>query len=140
LLAALQVCEESAVSIKEPPKSFKVTDALTSFDVGQLSGAADISVMAAGAQALSSLSAFAKSSSSSGAGGSTTQEVKQVETAIAAKTGAMISSLASSASGLMDDPQTMSQVGQGTGGACLSFPVHGSGTLSHMGWLLSQGV
>lgn len=99
-----------AVAIKEPPKSFKVTDALTSFDVGQLSGAGDISVMAAGAQALSSLSAFAKSSSSSGAGGSTTQEVKQVETAIAAKTGAMISSLASSASGLMDDPQTMSQV------------------------------
>lgn len=102
------------MSIKEPPKDFKVTDALTSFDVGQLSGAGDISVMAAGAQALSSLSAFTKSSSS--AAGSTAQEVKQVETAIAAKTGAMISSLASSAGGLMDDPQAMSQVGGGLNG------------------------
>lgn len=96
------------MSIKEPPKDFKVTDALTSFDVGQLSGAGDISVMAAGAQALSSLSAFAKSSSATGA--QAQEEAKQVETAIAAKTGAMINSLASSAGNLIDDPATMSQV------------------------------
>jgi hypothetical protein len=102
------------VSIKQPAQGFKVSDALTSLDVSQLSGAGDISVMAAGAQALSSLSAYAQSSSSSsssgGGAGSTAQEVKQVETAIAAKTGAMISSLASSAGSLMDDPHTMAQV------------------------------
>jgi hypothetical protein len=103
------------VSIKQPAPGFKVSDALTTLDVSQLSGAGDISVMAAGAQALSSLSAYAQSSSSSSgrAGsstGSTAQEVKQVETAIAAKTGAMISSLASSAGSLMDDPHTMAQV------------------------------
>lgn len=85
-----------------------MTDALTSFDVGQLSGAGDISVMAAGAQALSSLSAFAKTSSATGT--QAQEEAKQVETAIAAKTGAMLNSLAGSASSLIDDPQTMSQV------------------------------
>lgn len=109
---ALQACEDAAVAIKQPPQEFKVADALTSFDVGQLSGAGDISVMAAGAQTLSSLSAFAQSSSGVAAsGGQASEEAKQVQTAIAAKTGAMINSLASSAATLIDDPQTMSQVG-----------------------------
>ena len=119
LCAGPQVCEEAPVSIKQPPTNFKVTDALTSFDVGQLSGAGDISVMAAGAQALSSLSAFAKSSSASGV--QAQEEAKQVETAIAAKTGAMLSSLAGSASNLMDDPQTMSQVGLAARGGRLAW-------------------
>jgi hypothetical protein len=96
------------VAVREPPATFKVTDALTSFDVGQLSGTGDISVMAAGAQTLTSLSTFARSSSGSNVA---LEEAKQVETAISAKTGAMINSLASSAGGLMDDPRTMSQVG-----------------------------
>lgn len=98
------------MNIREPPATFKVTDALTSFDVGQLSGIGDISVMATGAQTLTSLSTFARSSSSGGGSNVAPEEVKQVETAIAAKTGAMINSLASSAVGLMDDPRTMSQV------------------------------
>lgn len=98
------------MSIKEPARDFKVTDALTAFDVAQLSGAGDISLMAAGAQALSSLSAYARDSSSDNSG-VLPGEVKQVKAAISAKTGAMISSLASSAGGLIDDPQTMSLVG-----------------------------
>lgn len=66
--------------------------------------------MAAGAQALTSMSVFARGGSSSS---STVPaaEMTKVETAIAAKTGAMINSLASSAGTLMDDPRTMSQVG-----------------------------
>jgi hypothetical protein len=108
-LCTRQVCEEEVVSIKEPARDFKVADALTAFNVTQLSGAGDISLMAAGAQTLTSLSAFARDSSSDGSVSAT--EAKQVQTAISAKTGAMISSLASSAGGLIDDPQTMSQVG-----------------------------
>jgi hypothetical protein len=112
-----QTCEDAKVVVKEPPKSFKVTDALSSFDVGQLAGSGDVSVLAAGAQALQSLSDFAsKGGNSSGAAGvsaapqQTEEEQKQVQSAIAAKTKAMISSLASSAGSLVDDPQTMSQV------------------------------
>jgi hypothetical protein len=113
-LLHVQACQEELVTVREPPATFKVTDALTTFDVGQLSGTGDISVMAAGAQALTSLSTFARSSSGGGSGSNVApEEVKQVEIAIAAKTGAMISSLAGSAGGLMDDPRTMSQVGQG---------------------------
>jgi hypothetical protein len=111
-----QTCEDTTVVIKEPAKNFKVTDALSSFDVGQLAGSGDVSVLAAGAQALQSLSDFANKGSSSGAAGDaaapqpTAEEQKQVQSAIAAKTKAMISSLASSAGSLVDDPQTMSQV------------------------------
>jgi hypothetical protein len=117
-----QTCEDATVVVKEPAKNFKVTDALSSFDVGQLAGSGDVSVLAAGAQALQSLSDFAsKGSSSDAAGGSTAvqqtdEEQKQVQSAIAAKTKAMISSLASSAGSLVDDPQTMSQVGCSAGG------------------------
>lgn len=73
-----------------------------------MSGAGDMSVMAAGAQALNSLSNFAKSSS--GGQGPSAEEVRQIQTAIAAKTGAMLNSLAGSAGSLIDDPQAMSQV------------------------------
>lgn len=90
----------------------QVTDALSSFDVGHVTGSGDLSMLTAGAQALQSLSNFA-AGSSSGSDSSSQQaqeEQKQVQSAIAAKAGAMINSLASSAGSLTDDPQTMSQV------------------------------
>jgi hypothetical protein len=109
-------CQDTTVVVKEPAKNFKVTDALSSFDVGQLAGSGDVSVLAAGAQALQSLSDLTNKGASSGAAGDATapqpteEEQKQVQSAIAAKTKAMIISLASSAGSLVDDPQTMSQV------------------------------
>jgi hypothetical protein len=118
-------CEDTTVVVKEPAKNFKVTDALSTFDVGQLAGSGDVSVLAAGAQALQSLSDFASKGASGGADGDaaasqpTEEEQKQVQSAIAAKTKAMISSLASSAGSLVDDPQTMSQVSRDAASCCL---------------------
>ncbi|KAF6254423.1 hypothetical protein COO60DRAFT_1665172 [Scenedesmus sp. NREL 46B-D3] len=111
-----QTCEDAKVVVKEPPTSFKVTDALSALDVGQLAGSGDVSVLAAGAQALQSLSEFASKAATSDTAGpaavprQSAEEQKQVQSAIAAKTKAMISSLASSAGSLVDDPQSMSQV------------------------------
>ena len=78
-----RVCESKAVTVQPAPANFKVADALATFDVGQLAGAGDVGVMAAGAQALQSLSQFAASNAAS---------------------------LASNVNSLVDDPKTMSQV------------------------------
>lgn len=102
-----RVCEQQAVTVKPAPADFKVADALTSFDVNQLAGAKDVTVMAAGAQALQSLSAFATATADK----QTEAEKAQVQSAVAAKTSAMISSLARSVNDYIDDPKTMSQVG-----------------------------
>jgi hypothetical protein len=88
------------------PADFKVTDALTSLDVTQLSGAGDVSVMAAGAQALQSLASFADTATQ------TAEEKAQVQAAITAKTSSMIGAMASQVTSLLDDPKTMSQVGR----------------------------
>lgn len=101
-----RACEQKDLTVKAAPADFKVADALTSFDVSQLAGARDVSVMAAGAQALQSLSQFATDTADK----QTEAEKAQVKSAVAAKTSAMISSLASSVSDFIDDPKTMSQV------------------------------
>lgn len=103
-----KTCAESSVTVTAAPAGFSVADAVTAFDVAQLKNAGDVSVLASGAQALQSLSKFA---STAGVGASqTAEEKKQVENAIAAKTGSLISTLAGSAAAYVNDPQTMQQV------------------------------
>lgn len=97
-----RVCEQKVVTVRSPPSDFKVTDALSSIDVNQMSGTGDVAVLAAGAQTLQSLVAFSSSGNS--------DEAKKVQSAVTAKTNAMINSLASSATGLIQDPQSMQQV------------------------------
>lgn len=85
---------------------FNIADAVTSFDVSQLAGTGDVSVLASGANALLSLSSFARSDGAA----PSPEELAQLESAIAAKTGSLISSLANSAADYISDPETMQQV------------------------------
>jgi hypothetical protein len=99
-------CAQEGWTVKPAAADFKLADALTSISVEQLEKAGDVSVMAAGAQALQSLSKFADASA-----GTQTEAVKQqIQSAIAAKTSSMIGSLASTVADLVDDPNTMAQV------------------------------
>jgi hypothetical protein len=103
-----QTCAETVVTVEAAAADFKVADAITAFDVTQLKNAGDVSVLASGAKALSSLSSFAGRADV--VAGKTEQESAQVQTLIAAKAGSMISTLANSADSYVNDPQTMSQV------------------------------
>lgn len=102
-----RVCANQLVTVKAAAADFKVTDALTAINVAQLAGANDVSVMAAGAQALQSLAIFANDAAAT----QTADQQAQVQTAIAAKTSSMIGALAKDVNNLIDDPKTMSQVG-----------------------------
>jgi hypothetical protein len=99
-------CAREDWTVKPAAADFKLADALTSINVDQLEEAGDVSVMAAGAQALQSLSKFADAS----AGTHTEDENQQIQSVIAAKTSSMIGSLASNVANLVDDPNTMAQV------------------------------
>lgn len=102
-------CSTTKVTVTAPAAAdFKVADALTGFDVDHLVGTGDMTVLAAGAQALQSLSKFA--SNSNVAATQTAEEQDQVQKTIAAKTSSMIGTLASKSSDYINDPQTMSQV------------------------------
>lgn len=101
-----RVCSSEVWTVQAAPADFKVADALTSLDVGQLANANDVSVMAAGAQALQSLAKFADASADK----QTDAENQQIQSAIAAKTSSMIGNLAKDVIKLVDDPKTMSQV------------------------------
>jgi hypothetical protein len=101
-----RVCATQDVTVQPAAADFKVSDALTAFDVNQLAGARDVAVMAAGAQALHSLSQYADTAAAT----QTAAEKAQVQSAIAAKTSAMIGQLANDVSSYIDDPNTMSQV------------------------------
>eukprot|EP00882_Tetradesmus_deserticola_P027686 GHRQ01030753.1.p1 GENE.GHRQ01030753.1~~GHRQ01030753.1.p1 ORF type:complete len:161 (-),score=56.91 GHRQ01030753.1:181-663(-) len=103
-----QTCAETVVTVNAAPADFKVADAITAFDVGQLSNAGDVSVLANGAQALQSLSSYAGKAEA--AAGRTAQDNAQVQALIAAKAGSMINTLANNADSYINDPQTMNQV------------------------------
>jgi hypothetical protein len=102
-----RVCATQDVTVQPAAADFKVADTLTAFDVNQLAGARDVAVMAAGAQALQSLSQYANTAATT----QTAAEKAQVQSAIAAKTSAMIGQLADDVSSYIDDANTMSQVG-----------------------------
>lgn len=99
-------CAQQPVVVDPAAADFKLADAVTAIDVGQLSGANDVAVMAAGAQALQSLATFA----SDAAATQTAAEKEEVQTAIATKTSSMIGALAKDVNTLIDDPKTMAQV------------------------------
>lgn len=99
-------CAQQPVVVNPAAADFKVADALTAIDVGQLSSAKDVAVMAAGAQALQSLAKFAGDAAST----QTAAEKEEVQTAIATKTSSMIGALAKDVNNLIDDPKTMAQV------------------------------
>lgn len=99
-----QACEQQTVTVSAPATDFKVADALAVMDVSQLEGARDVGVMAAGAQGLQSLAAFANAAALPEA------EKAQVQAAVAAKTSSMIGSLAKNISDSIEDPNTMAQV------------------------------
>jgi hypothetical protein len=101
--------------VQAAPSGFNITDTLTAIDVTQLAGAKDVSVMAAGAQALQSLASFAD------AGTATAAQKAAMQTVIDAKATSMISALATDVTSLIDDPKTLGQVG-----VCLVW----SGTLA----------
>lgn len=103
---AARECAQENWKVMPAAADFKVADALTSINVEDLVNAGDVSVMAAGAQALQSLSKFADAS----AGTQTEAEKQQIQSAIAAKTSSMIGSLAENIIDLVDDPNTMAQV------------------------------
>ncbi|KAF8061401.1 hypothetical protein HT031_004492 [Scenedesmus sp. PABB004] len=107
--AGASACSEASVTVPAPAAAdFKVSDALTSFDVGQLAGAGDVSVLASGAQALSSLSKFAGKADV--VAGQSAEERAAVESAIAAKAGSLINTLAGSVGDYISDPQAMQQI------------------------------
>lgn len=99
-----QACEQQTVTVSAPVADFKVADALTAMDVSQLEGARDVGVMAAGAQGLQSLAAFAN------AAALPESEKAQVQAAVVANTSSMIGSLAKNISDYIEDPNTMAQV------------------------------
>jgi hypothetical protein len=99
-------CTQQPVVVNPAAADFKVADAVTAIDVGQLSGAKDVAVMAAGAQALQSLAKFAGDAAAT----QTAEEQEEVQTAIATKTSSMIGALAKDVNTLIDDPKTMAQV------------------------------
>jgi hypothetical protein len=102
-----QLCQGAPVTVEAAPSTFSVAEALTSLDVAQLTATGDVGVLAAGAQALQSLSAFA---SSSAAEGQAQEQRAQVQAAIASKTNALVGMLAGNVADYLDDPQTMQQV------------------------------
>lgn len=113
----LQACQQSFVTVQNPPSDFQLSDALSSLDVSQMSGSGDVSMMTAGAQTLASLAGFAHSAEA----GQTSEQQQQVQAAINTKASSMITSLSGSASTLIDDPQSMDQVSD-----CVDYAVWAS--------------
>jgi hypothetical protein len=114
-----RTCESTVVTVKKDD-SFSLTDAVSKFDVGQLASTNDVGVLAAGASALQSMSAYAQQQAGDPAsGGNDTSssvadeaQKKKLQEEIDTKAGALINSLASYADNLVSDPQSMQQVGE----------------------------
>ncbi|KAF6257590.1 hypothetical protein COO60DRAFT_1210744 [Scenedesmus sp. NREL 46B-D3] len=113
-----QACETTVVTVKKE-ENFRLSDAVSKFDVGQLAGANDVGVLAAGAAALQSMNAYVQQQATGDAaldGSDTsstaadTAQKKKLQEEIDTKAGALISSLAGNADNLVSDPQSMQQV------------------------------
>ena len=104
-----QACDTAVVTVTPPRCDFKVSDALTGVDVDHMVGTGDPAVVAVGAAGFKSLATFTPPPGCPAVNiGSEAQAA--IEAAISAKSGAFVSSLASSASKLREDPQAMQQV------------------------------
>lgn len=103
-LYSARFCTSRSVTVQAAPSGFNITDAFTAIDVTQLADAGNVSVMAAGAQALQSLASFAD------AGTATAAQKAAMQTFIDAKATSMISALAKDVTSLIDDPKTLGQV------------------------------
>jgi hypothetical protein len=114
-----QSCETEIVTVKKDEK-FRLSDAVSKFDVGHLTSTNDVGVLAAGASALLSMNAYAQQqvAGDAASGGNDTSinaadeaQKKKLQEEIDTKAGALINSLASNADNLVSDPQSMQQVG-----------------------------
>lgn len=103
-----QDCSKVMVTVQEPSADFKVADKLSAFDVDQMAGTGDISVLAAGAQMLEGLSKMANKSDA--AAQRTTEQQQEIQNTLIVKTSSMINTLAGSAGDYMNDPENMQQV------------------------------
>lgn len=110
-----QACESDIVTVV-PAKNFRLSDAVSQFDVEHMTGTNDIAVLAAGAAALQSMNNYAQQQVASTAAGtsgndtSSAEDQQKLQQAIDTKAGALINTLAKSAGDLVGDPQSMQQV------------------------------
>jgi hypothetical protein len=112
-----QACETTVVTVKKDD-NFRLSDAVSKFDVGHLASMNDVGVLAAGAAALQSMNAYAQQQAAGdvAAGGNDTSSAaadevqKKLQEEIDTKAGALINSLAGNADALVSDPQSMQQV------------------------------
>lgn len=110
-----QTCETTVVTVKKD-ESFRLSDAVSKFDVGHLTSTNDVGVLAAGASALQSMHAYAQqqvadSDNDTSSSVADEEQRKKLQEEIDTKAGALINSLASNADDLVSNPQSMQQVG-----------------------------